>query len=228
MKALGQEADEEELARMIAMADADGNGDIDFNEFLSIMTAKLHGGGGGGGDQAAAMESLQAAKQAYWALQSYKYKKKTEGGGEEGGGYGGGSSEWVCIAELQDLLGRDEIDEETPVFTERFSGYTALAKVSEKHPDFEGAISADYYQTLIYVDAATQEESAELDAPAIRQAIRAGELHDLHMCWTAGACAQTSNSCAHSCTHSGPVHPIQCYCHTAVVLGSRLLFAYSC
>ena len=64
MKSLGQEADEAELTRLIQMADADGNGDIDFDEFLAIMTSKLHGQEG----------ALEAAKQGYWALQSYKFK----------------------------------------------------------------------------------------------------------------------------------------------------------
>mmetsp|Transcript_31631 Transcript_31631/g.51384 ORF Transcript_31631/g.51384 Transcript_31631/m.51384 type:complete len:251 (+) Transcript_31631:76-828(+) len=39
MKSTGQVYTEEELTRIIEEADEDGNGEIDFNEFLSIMTA---------------------------------------------------------------------------------------------------------------------------------------------------------------------------------------------
>lgn len=96
------------------------------------------------------------------------------------------SSEWLCIAELQDLIASDVITEETALFTERFDSFMPLSKVSEDHPDFEGAISSDYYQSMIYVNDA-QEESEEIDAEAIRTAVRSGELVDTNMCWAPGA-----------------------------------------
>ena len=38
MKALGKETSEEELTEMMLQADANGDGDVDFSEFLSLMT----------------------------------------------------------------------------------------------------------------------------------------------------------------------------------------------
>jgi calcium-binding protein CML len=45
----GQRPSAEELREMIRDADADGNGAIDFAEFLGLMARKTAGGGGGGG-----------------------------------------------------------------------------------------------------------------------------------------------------------------------------------
>jgi calmodulin len=42
MRALGQNPTDEELRDMIAEADADGSGSIDFNEFLVLMHRRLH------------------------------------------------------------------------------------------------------------------------------------------------------------------------------------------
>ena len=44
MKSLGQDVDEHELKEMIAEVDADGSGEIDFSEFLIMMTNKLKQG----------------------------------------------------------------------------------------------------------------------------------------------------------------------------------------
>merc|ERR1712023_503673 len=41
MRALGFEVKKEELKKMISDIDNDGNGDIDFNEFLGMMTGKM-------------------------------------------------------------------------------------------------------------------------------------------------------------------------------------------
>ncbi len=41
MRALGFEPKKDEIKRMIAECDADGNGVIDFNEFLILMTRKM-------------------------------------------------------------------------------------------------------------------------------------------------------------------------------------------
>ena len=41
MRSLGQNPSEEELRNMIKNVDTDGNGNIDFTEFLSVMTQKL-------------------------------------------------------------------------------------------------------------------------------------------------------------------------------------------
>jgi len=41
MRALGFEPKKEEIRKMIADIDKDGNGTIDFNEFLEMMTAKM-------------------------------------------------------------------------------------------------------------------------------------------------------------------------------------------
>merc|ERR1712086_744075 len=41
MRALGFEVKKEELKKMISDIDNDGNGDIDFNEFLDMMTGKM-------------------------------------------------------------------------------------------------------------------------------------------------------------------------------------------
>merc|ERR1711885_98860 len=41
MRALGFEVKKEELKKMIADIDNDGNGDIDFQEFLEMMTGKM-------------------------------------------------------------------------------------------------------------------------------------------------------------------------------------------
>ena len=41
MRALGFEPKKEEIKKMISDIDKDGNGTIDFNEFLEMMTAKM-------------------------------------------------------------------------------------------------------------------------------------------------------------------------------------------
>ncbi len=41
MRALGFEPKKEELQRMIADVNASGSGQIDFNEFLDLMTARM-------------------------------------------------------------------------------------------------------------------------------------------------------------------------------------------
>ncbi len=41
MRALGFEPKKEEVKKMIADIDKDGNGTIDFQEFLEMMTAKM-------------------------------------------------------------------------------------------------------------------------------------------------------------------------------------------
>jgi len=43
MRALGFEPKKEEIKKMISDIDKDGNGTIDFNEFLEMMTAKMVG-----------------------------------------------------------------------------------------------------------------------------------------------------------------------------------------
>lgn len=43
MRALGFEPKKEEIKKMISDIDKDGNGTIDFNEFLDMMTAKMVG-----------------------------------------------------------------------------------------------------------------------------------------------------------------------------------------
>ncbi|KAM0947848.1 putative EF-hand domain-containing protein [Dioscorea sansibarensis] len=51
LESLGQKASEEELSRMMAVADADGDGFISLNEFLDLMAA----------DDASALEDLRHA-----------------------------------------------------------------------------------------------------------------------------------------------------------------------
>ena len=41
MKSLGQEPSEAELAKMVELADADGSGDIDFCEFVTLVAHKM-------------------------------------------------------------------------------------------------------------------------------------------------------------------------------------------
>ncbi len=41
MKSLGQEPDESELEEMVKEFDADGNGEIDFDEFLEVMASRV-------------------------------------------------------------------------------------------------------------------------------------------------------------------------------------------
>jgi Ca2+-binding EF-hand superfamily protein len=41
MRALGFEPKKEEIKKMISDIDKDGNGTIDFNEFLEMMTSKM-------------------------------------------------------------------------------------------------------------------------------------------------------------------------------------------
>ncbi len=41
MKALGFEANDQEVKQMIASIDTDGSGTIDYEEFLNMMTAKM-------------------------------------------------------------------------------------------------------------------------------------------------------------------------------------------
>ena len=41
MKSLGQEPSEQELAKMVLLADADGSGDIDFCEFVTLVAHKM-------------------------------------------------------------------------------------------------------------------------------------------------------------------------------------------
>ncbi len=48
MRALGFEPKKEELRKMLADVDKDGSGQIDFNEFMELMTSKMVRGGGGG------------------------------------------------------------------------------------------------------------------------------------------------------------------------------------
>lgn len=54
MRSLGQNPTETELQDMINEVDADGNGTIDFNEFLNMMANKLKDG-----------DSLEEMKQAF-------------------------------------------------------------------------------------------------------------------------------------------------------------------
>lgn len=48
MRALGFEPKKEELRKMLADVDKDGSGQIDFNEFMELMTSKMVRGRGGG------------------------------------------------------------------------------------------------------------------------------------------------------------------------------------
>lgn len=41
---LGQHPSDDEIAQMIAESDSDGNGSIDFSEFLKMMSAKIAAG----------------------------------------------------------------------------------------------------------------------------------------------------------------------------------------
>ena len=41
MRALGQDPSEEEILAMVAEVDADGSGEIDFSEFLTMMSSKM-------------------------------------------------------------------------------------------------------------------------------------------------------------------------------------------
>jgi len=41
MKALGFDANDQEVKQMIASIDSDGSGTIDYEEFLNMMTAKM-------------------------------------------------------------------------------------------------------------------------------------------------------------------------------------------
>ncbi|VAI04159.1 unnamed protein product [Triticum turgidum subsp. durum] len=45
MRSLGQRPSEEELREMIAEVDTDGNGVVDFSEFLTLLDRKMHGAG---------------------------------------------------------------------------------------------------------------------------------------------------------------------------------------
>jgi calmodulin len=167
MKALGHETSQEELDRMLTVADADGSGDIDFNEFISIMAERLHGG-------STATDQLQAATRAYWALQGWKVRP-----------VGQPSSEWICVAELQEMLAEGTIDEDTPIFTERFDGFRRLGDVNVENPDIEDALSNDYLQTMMYV-MADEEQSEEINAATIRTMVRNGELTDNMVVWGEG------------------------------------------
>ena len=44
MNSLGQEPSPAELEKMVELADADGSGDIDFVEFVTLIAHKMHGG----------------------------------------------------------------------------------------------------------------------------------------------------------------------------------------
>ncbi|XP_040385423.1 calmodulin-like protein 5 [Oryza brachyantha] len=63
VRSLGQTPTREELAEMIRDVDADGNGTIEFAEFLALMARKAVrcGGGGGAGGGADADEELREA-----------------------------------------------------------------------------------------------------------------------------------------------------------------------
>lgn len=58
MQSLGFEAKNHTIYQMIADIDKDGNGSIDFEEFLDMMTAKMVGGVQSGGDRGALLESV--------------------------------------------------------------------------------------------------------------------------------------------------------------------------
>jgi calmodulin len=95
MKSLGVDTTPEEVAVMLETADADGSGEVDFNEFLALMTDNM----GTEGE-----ERLRNAKIAFWALQSYKFRAED-----------GSTSEWLCISELQELMTSGQLQDTTEI-----------------------------------------------------------------------------------------------------------------
>ena len=146
---------------MVAEADEDNSGEIDFNEFLALMTEKM----GKEGE-----ERLRHAKTAFWALQSYKYK---------GEGKGSTTSDWLCIGELQELMSNGELEDNTPIFTERFDDFRPISDVVEAEDAFAAALEWDYHQELMYVDD-EQEESEEIPLVTVRELVRSGEVRNPH------------------------------------------------
>jgi calmodulin len=95
MEILGIKASPEELADMIAEIDIDGNGDIDFNEFLLVMTKKVQGDYSM--DQVkAAFKSIAGGQQTTLAIKDLEHALVNNG------------TEKLTLAEARELL--DQLD----------------------------------------------------------------------------------------------------------------------
>ena len=161
MKALGVETTDEQLEEMVKEADADGSGEIEFNEFLAMMTLRV--------DES----DVKNAKKAFWALQPYKWRGSA------------GASDWLCIGEMQELMASGELQDDTPIFTEKFDDFRTIVSVMEDEPAFAAALEHEYHQELTYVDD-EQEESEDVPLADVRKLVRDGVLRDDMMVWTAG------------------------------------------
>uniref|UniRef100_A0A0E0MPD5 EF-hand domain-containing protein n=1 Tax=Oryza punctata TaxID=4537 RepID=A0A0E0MPD5_ORYPU len=65
VRSLGQTPTREELAEMIRDVDADGNGTIEFAEFLALMARKAVRGGGCGGDENGGGDADEELREAF-------------------------------------------------------------------------------------------------------------------------------------------------------------------
>jgi hypothetical protein len=158
MKTLGQEMSEEELRQTIARTDVDGDGEVDFNEFLALLTERLQGHGA---------DKLAEARLAAWAMRSYKTRASD----------GADSSGWMCIKELQEQVVEGQVTDATLIFTDGFDKYVRLDEATATSADLEAAMSRDYLEGMMYLNE-EQEQSPELSSAEMCALVRAGELRD--------------------------------------------------
>jgi Ca2+-binding EF-hand superfamily protein len=161
MKALGKGVDGPELEAMMLEADANGDGAIDFAEFLSLMTRKV------GGQSGATVNDLATA---VWSIQSYKYRSND-----------GTSSDWLCIAEIQDLyMGDGEVCDDTEIYADLLGEYMTLAQAAELKPDLGEALSYEYYEGFVTADG------VDMTIAEARAGLRDGTLVEDTLIWCEG------------------------------------------
>ncbi len=108
MRSLGQNPTEAELQDMISEVDADGNGTIDFPEFLMLMARKLKARRGTGGHSRTCRSSC-----------------------ETGSCVASAGARWLCAQETDQ---EDELREAFKVFDKDGNGFISAAEVRTQLP----------------------------------------------------------------------------------------------